>query len=244
MVWLEYETDSDSAKSRKYHTTFTRHISLSFQCVLQQAHIKPPPPVLPTDVNEYQIPAIDLPDQWKYAINDKGQIYYYHKKILIPQWEPPIRLLPLMEEQRLPDYDFRMEASDRLITAGAANDEHDGPKNDSDDDDEDVVSILSNMKMNAKRLLQLKSDPILEKNIDDDSSSSTSDDSAQQELEMKLNFLKEKTDACWGNFSSISKHSLHQNSYQPTHRISYFPFHRKYEEIAKLERRNSRHGQN
>lgn len=105
-----------------------------------------------------------------------------------------------MEEQRLPDFDFRMDSSERLTAAGVADDDHDMPKNDSDDDDEDVVSILSNMKMNAKRLLQLKSDPILEKNIDDDSSSSTSDDSGQQELEMQLNFLKEKTDACWGNF--------------------------------------------
>lgn len=142
-----------------------------------------------------------MPDQWKYAINSKGQIYYYHKKILIPQWEPPIRLLPLMEEQRLPEFEFRIESSDRLTAASIADDDQDAMKNDSDDDDEDLVSILSHMKMNAKRLLQLKSDPILEKNIDDDSSSSTSDDSAQQDLEIKLNFLKEKTEAYWGKCS-------------------------------------------
>lgn len=124
---------------------------------------------------------------------------------MIPQWEPPIRLLPLMQEQRVPDFDFRMDSTDRLSAACVTDDDHDMSKVDSDDD-EDVVSILSDMKMNAKRLLQLKSDPILEKNIDDDSSSNTSDDSAQQELEMKLNFLKEKTDTCWGNshFSSAS----------------------------------------
>lgn len=214
--------------------------------------IKPPPPVLPTDINEYHIPAIDLPDQWKYAINNKGQIYYYDKKILMPQWEPPIRLLPLMEEQRLPDFDFRMETSDRLTATCAADDNHDIAKNDSDDDDEDVVSILSNMKMNAKRLLQLKSDPILEKNIDDDSSSSTSDDSAQQELEIKLNFLKEKTDAAWGNFSSQFHLQFLQFGLCVQSKINRLNSHiahsisicRKYEKTPKFERRNSSNGQN
>lgn len=62
------------------------------------SHIKPPPPTLPTDVKEYNIPPIDLPDKWKYAINQKGQIYYYHAKILIPQWEPPIKFLPLISD--------------------------------------------------------------------------------------------------------------------------------------------------
>lgn len=105
--------------------------------------------------------------------------------------------MPLMEEQRLPEIDFRMDTSERSTAAGAVNNDHDG----SDDDEEDVVTILSSMNMNAKRLLRLKSDPILEKSIDDDSSSSTSDDSAQQELEMQLSFLKEKTEACWGKFN-------------------------------------------
>lgn len=52
--------------------------------------------------------------------------------------------------------------------------------------------------MNAKRLLELKSDPILEKYNDDDSSSTDSDDSILNELEAKYSFIKEKTDAYWG----------------------------------------------
>lgn len=52
--------------------------------------------------------------------------------------------------------------------------------------------------MNAKRLLELKSDPILEKCNDDDSSSTDSDDSVLNELEAKYSFIKRKTDAYWG----------------------------------------------
>lgn len=52
--------------------------------------------------------------------------------------------------------------------------------------------------MNAKLLLELKSDPILEKYNDDDSSSTDSDDSVLNELEAKYSFIKGKTDAYWG----------------------------------------------
>lgn len=169
------------------------------------AHIKPPPPVMPTDVTEYHIPSIDLPDQWKYAIDTQGRIYYYHTKILIPQWDPPIKLLPLMEEQRLTDIDIKydsigssMSSSSSTSSIASLNDDEFDGKNDSDDEDEDVVNILSNSKMNAKRLLQLKSDPILEKYIDDDSSSTSSEDSETQELERQLSFLKRKTEEYWG----------------------------------------------
>lgn len=161
---------------------------------LSQAHIKPPPPVIPT-IKEYKLPHIDLPDLWKYAVNENGQIYYYHAKILIPQWEPPIKLLPLMEEHRIADIDLKDESIDNICTE----DDHD-MDNDFDDEDEDIVNILSNSEMNSKRLLQLKSDPILEKYNDDDSSSTDSDDSIQNELETTLSFIKEKTDAYWGNY--------------------------------------------
>lgn len=48
-----------------------------------------------TNPADYHLPPIDLPEHWKYAIDDKGRIYYYHIKIREPQWEPPIKLLPL-----------------------------------------------------------------------------------------------------------------------------------------------------
>lgn len=135
-----------------------------------------------------------MPDLWKYAINEKGQIYYYHTKILIPQWEPPIKLLPLMEEHRLNDIDLKVEAIEP--TMHAPDDDHE-VEHDCDDEDEDVVSILSNSTMNPNCLLELKSDPILEKYNDDDSSSTDSDDSSINELtelEEKYLFVKTKTD--------------------------------------------------
>lgn len=162
--------------------------------LIAQSHIKPPPVPLPTDVNEYHIPTIDLPDLWKYAITDKGKIYYYHTKILIPQWEPPIKLLPLMEEHRIREIDIKVEAMDApaLPTDEFHETDHD------DEEDDDVVSILSNSTMNANCLLELKSDPILEKYNDDDFSSTDSDDSELVELEAKYAYIKKKTDDYWG----------------------------------------------
>lgn len=178
-------------------------VSCSFLLLILQSHIKPPPVPLPTDVNEYIIPPIDLPDQWKYAINDKGQIYYYHTKILLPQWEPPIKLLPLMDEHRMNDIDIKIESMDTTLHAPA--DEHEA-EHECDDEDEDVVSLLSNSTMNANCLLELKSDPILEKYNDDDSSSTDSDDSLVNELaelEEKYAFAKSKTDEYWGKLNNF-----------------------------------------
>lgn len=156
---------------------------------------------LPTDLNEYIIPPVDLPDLWKYAINEKGQIYYYHTKILIPQWEPPIKLLPLMEDHRIFDIDLmKVEPIDPPVLTTEDEQEID---QDCDEEDEDVVSILSNSTMNAKCLLELKSDPILEKYNDDDSSSVDSDDSLANELvelEAKYSYIKKKTEDYWSKF--------------------------------------------
>lgn len=54
-------------------------------------------PLLTTNPEEYLLPPIDLPEHWKYAIDNGGRIYYYHVKIREPQWEPPIKILPLVE---------------------------------------------------------------------------------------------------------------------------------------------------
>lgn len=157
---------------------------------------------MPTDINEYIPPPIDLPDLWKYAITEKGQIYYYHTKILIPQWEPPIKLLPLMEEHRIKDIDLKVEPID-VPTIHSTDDDHE-MEHDCDDEDDDVVSILSNSTMNPNCLLELKSDPILEKYNDDDSSSIDSDDidsvNELAELEAKYAYIKRKTDDYWSMF--------------------------------------------
>ncbi|XP_055314214.1 probable histone-lysine N-methyltransferase CG1716 isoform X2 [Sitodiplosis mosellana] len=167
------------------------------------SHIKPPPVPLPTEINEYIIPPIDLPDLWKYAINERGQIYYYHTKILLPQWEPPIKLLPLMEEHRINDIEIKVENIDTpQHTATDDGHEIEHMEHDCDDEDEDVVSILSSSTMNPNCLLELKSDPILEKYNDDDSSSTDSDDSLVielAELEAKYSYIRKKTEAYWIN---------------------------------------------
>lgn len=54
-------------------------------------------PLLTTNPEEYLLPTIDLPEHWKYAIDNGGRIYYYHIKIREPQWDPPIKILPLVE---------------------------------------------------------------------------------------------------------------------------------------------------
>uniref|UniRef100_A0A1B0CJ95 [histone H3]-lysine(36) N-trimethyltransferase n=2 Tax=Lutzomyia longipalpis TaxID=7200 RepID=A0A1B0CJ95_LUTLO len=63
------------------------------------AHI--PAPARPASINieDYELPPLDLPDGWEYALDQKGQIYYYHRKIRLSQWEPPIKILPLGEQQ-------------------------------------------------------------------------------------------------------------------------------------------------
>lgn len=105
-----------------------------------------------------------------------------------------------MEEHRFSDIDIKVETIHSKLhsTDDDCENEHD-----CDDEDEDVVSILSNSTMNANCLLELKSDPILEKYNDDDSSSTDSDDSLVNELaelEAKYSYIKKKTDAYWSKF--------------------------------------------
>lgn len=76
------------------------------------------------------------------------------------------------------------------------NDDSVSVKHDSDDEDDDETSST----LDANRFLHLKSDPILEKYIDDDSCSTSSNDSEQQELERQLTFLSEKTEAYWRKY--------------------------------------------
>lgn len=38
---------------------------------------------------------MDLPEFWKCGVTEQGHLYYYHVKIRIPQWQPPIKILPL-----------------------------------------------------------------------------------------------------------------------------------------------------
>lgn len=51
------------------------------------------------NIQDYDIPPMDLPEGWEHAMDAKGRLYYYHRKIRIPQWELPIKLLPLSQEK-------------------------------------------------------------------------------------------------------------------------------------------------
>ncbi|XP_050329549.1 probable histone-lysine N-methyltransferase CG1716 [Bactrocera neohumeralis] len=55
------------------------------------AHVQVQPKSKSTDPDDYKLPVVvaTLPRQWKYAITNLGQIYYYHTKQKISQWHPP-----------------------------------------------------------------------------------------------------------------------------------------------------------
>lgn len=107
-----------------------------------------------------------------------------------------------MEEHRINDIELKVEPIDNASIV-STDDDHE-MEHDCDDEDDDVVSILQK----ADCLLELKSDPILEKYNDDDSSSTDSDDSLVNELaelEAKYAYIKRKTDDYW------SKFNMHEN---------------------------------
>lgn len=144
---------------------------------------------MPTNPDEYILPpSLDIPEHWKFGINDKGKIYYYHDKILISQWHPPIILLPLGNDQTSADISIKLE---RMET-----DEYEKKSDDEDDDEDDIISSSD---IDAKRLLNLKSDPDLERYNDEDSSSTDSDDSSSEDLELKLINLQEQLNSYFGN---------------------------------------------
>lgn len=114
-----------------------------------------------TNPNDYSLPILDLPDFWKYGIDTLGRLYYYHVKIRIPQWEPPIKLLPLMEEQHA----FAIKNIDGCKKIKAGDDEinKSGNKTESDsaESDENKTSSTdtddSSEEELQKKLIQIKS---------------------------------------------------------------------------------------
>lgn len=124
-----------------------------------QAHIKPPQE-LPTNPDEYDIPPMDLPPQWKFAIDLKGRLYYYHVKIRIPQWDPPIKILPLREEPTHGD-DSKTESGDdneidtkddSLMLLNVAN-EIDSEKDDDSDESSDAIDSSEDELMQKRQQL-------------------------------------------------------------------------------------------
>lgn len=110
---------------------------------------------------------------------------------MIPQWELPIKLLPLMSDQPAVK-----------AVAPSETDVVEEEANKSDEDDEDVDDIMSTTNLDTSRLLTLKSDPDLEKYNDEDFSSSDSDDSSLEELEMTLSYMREQTQSYFSKSNS------------------------------------------
>lgn len=54
---------------------------------------------IPSKIEEFNLPPMNLPPDWTFGISN-GLIFYYHVKIRIPQWEPPIFFAPLSIEEK------------------------------------------------------------------------------------------------------------------------------------------------
>lgn len=103
---------------------------------------------------------MELPPQWKFAIDSKGRLYYYHVKIRIPQWDPPIKILPLREEQA-PIDDVKTEACDdndvdgkdeSIINQSICN-ELDSDKDDYSEESSDAVDSSEDELMQKRQQL-------------------------------------------------------------------------------------------
>jgi len=100
------------------------------------------PLTLSTDSEDYHLPPIDLPDHWKYAIDKFGRIYYYHEKIRQPQWEAPIKLLPLHVNSD-DEYDHELDS--------------DESETETEDEEEEELKELLAMLKKKKQLMQSQS---------------------------------------------------------------------------------------
>lgn len=52
-----------------------------------------------SNIEEFNVPKMNLPPDWTFAIST-GMVFYYHVKIRIPQWEPPIFFAPLSIDEK------------------------------------------------------------------------------------------------------------------------------------------------
>ncbi|XP_062699924.1 probable histone-lysine N-methyltransferase CG1716 [Aedes albopictus] len=73
-------------------------------------YLKIQPPPMPTNPEDYELPQMDLPPLWKFAIDERGRLYYYHVKDRIPQWEPPKKNNPNKAGHGLRDEDISMSS--------------------------------------------------------------------------------------------------------------------------------------
>ncbi|KAJ6645463.1 Histone-lysine N-methyltransferase SETD2, partial [Pseudolycoriella hygida] len=169
------------------------------------AHIKPPQE-LPTNPDEYDLPPMDLPPQWKFAIDPRGKLYYYHVKIRIPQWDPPIKILPLREEQTPCVDDIKMELcddsendtkDDSLLHSNLSND-FDSDKDDDSEESSDAIDSSEDELMQRRQQLlnsfqsnqtDLDISANLAVEISAMATTSSMDDSADQSFNLDLSLM-------------------------------------------------------
>lgn len=105
------------------------------------------------NILDYDIPKMDLPEGWEYAMDARGRLYYYHKKIRIPQWEVPIKLLPLLVSRGDGDMDCADgKGRNGLLNGHGGNTREEDRNDDSsttdtcDSDEEEMVKRINRIK--------------------------------------------------------------------------------------------------
>ncbi|KAL5276573.1 SETD2 family protein [Megaselia abdita] len=59
------------------------------------ASCPPPKKTKSTNPQDYRLPKMNLPADWKFAIDGFGRCYYFNKRLRISQWHQPITLKPI-----------------------------------------------------------------------------------------------------------------------------------------------------
>lgn len=74
-----------------------------------------------SNIDDFILPPMNLPPDWTFSIIN-GLIYYYHVKIRIAQWEPPIFFAPLSVEVKSEVVSNEVETKVKLETEDVSSD--------------------------------------------------------------------------------------------------------------------------
>lgn len=145
------------------------------------------PPPLSTNPTDYDLPQMDLPPLWNFAIDERGHIYYYHIKIRIPQWNPPIKIQPLNKTK---------ESMEDSVSEHSDDDSSTTDTKDSEEEDlEEKLAILKKCKEKSQTNFNL--DDLLERStdFDDDAEAAGTENSllAQADAKVRIGILNTAT---------------------------------------------------
>jgi hypothetical protein len=91
------------------------------------------------------IPIPPLPPKWKFAYDSKGQPYYYHVRLRVPQWEPPA--FPQPEPPPVQETPSSSESSE---------DSDDDDDDDEEEEEEEEESLSSEEEAVQDKVCQTK----------------------------------------------------------------------------------------